>query len=220
MPVTLSLFPEPPQTGAIGVVDQWAWQLDQGPVFGVDEVGRGPLAGPVVAAAVHLGSSQLPPALQGLNDSKKLSARRREAFVFALVEWGAAIGVGIIEAERIDQINILEATREAMHLAVDRASQKLGQRPGVLLVDGHLRLPGYQGTQYPLIKGDGRALGIAAASVVAKVVRDRLMTLYSEQFPMYGFAQHKGYGTKAHRLALVEHGQCELHRRSFRWRAP
>jgi ribonuclease HII len=186
----------------------------------VDEVGRGPLAGPVVAAAVHLGPDPLPAALRGLNDSKKLSARVREAFVRELPQFGAAIGVGIISAQRVDEINILQATREAMHLAVERASQKFGHTPGVLLVDGHLPLPRYAGTQYPLIKGDGRSLAIAAASVVAKVVRDRLMAIYSECYPEYGFAQHKGYGTKAHRTALVEHGPCALHRQSFRWKAP
>jgi len=128
--------------------------------------------------------------------------------------------VGRVSPARIDAINILEATREAWRESVRIAIRRLGARPRALLVDGHLPVPGYAGEQWPLVKGDGRSLNIAAASVIAKVTRDRLLQIYDRQHPGYGFAQHKGYGTLAHRRALVHLGPCAIHRRSFNWTAP
>ena len=177
-------------------------------VAGLDEAGRGPLAGPVVAAAVVLPAKGK---LKGINDSKKLSAAQREEMFSLLGEKALAMGVGIVEVEEIDRINILQASLKAMELAVE----KLPQPPDFLLIDGIqslcLPLP-----QQPIPKGDQRCLSIAAASIVAKVTRDRLMVAYHDQYPQYNFAQHKGYGTKEHLQAIQKYGCCPLHRRSFR----
>ncbi len=214
------LFGVPPLDAPLGAVEAWAHAAGRWPLLGIDEAGRGPLAGPVVAAAVVLPRGPLPPDLAILDDSKTLSAAQREALVPAIVRAAVAVGVARVEPDRIDAINILEATREAWALATDRALRRLGAAVHTVLVDGNLPLPDYRGEQFPLVKGDSRSLTIAAASVLAKVARDRLMTLLDARYPVYGFARHKGYGTVAHRRALVEHGPCPAHRRSFNWTPP
>lgn len=177
-------------------------------VCGIDEAGRGPLAGPVVAAAVVL-----PPglALPGLNDSKKLTARRREALYTQLREDARVlIGVGLAAAAEIDRLNILRAT----HVAMARAVLSLPSTPDFCLIDG-LPVPQFPLPQRALVKGDARCLSIAAASIVAKVTRDRLMQDLAQQYPGYGFEKHAGYGTAAHLAALRRLGPCPEHRRSF-----
>ncbi|MCC8027441.1 MAG: ribonuclease HII [Clostridium sp.] len=178
-----------------------------GMVCGIDEAGRGPLAGPVAAGAVIL-----PPdcRILYLNDSKKLSEKRREELFLEIKEKAAAWCVGIVSPGRIDEINILQATYEAMREAV----KGLGLRPGVLLNDA-VTIPGVDCPQVPIVKGDAKSLSIAAASVLAKVTRDHMMAEYEEMFPGYGFARHKGYGTAAHIQAIRRLGPCPIHRRSF-----
>lgn len=182
-------------------------------VAGVDEAGRGPLAGPVVAAAVVLPDAWLrdglPPGLEGLNDSKQLTAAQRETF-FAVLTAGVRFGLARVDAEEIDAINILQATHRAMNEAL------AGLRPPArhALVDG-LPVRSLRWPQTALVKGDARSFSIAAASVLAKVTRDRLMMEFDRRWPEYGFGAHKGYGTAAHLAALARHGPCPIHRRSF-----
>ena len=177
-------------------------------IAGLDEAGRGPLAGPVVAAAVVLPRTR---SIQGVADSKTLKAEQREKALSLIRKRALGIGIGIVEAEEIDRLNILRASLKAMELAL----QDLSLSPDCLLIDGlhTLRLPL---NQQAIIKGDGRCLSIAAASIVAKVTRDRLMVDYHERYPQYNFARHKGYGTREHLQAIREHGCCPLHRQSFR----
>lgn len=182
---------------------------------GVDEAGRGPLAGPVVAAAVILPAAWydtgLPPELQGLNDSKQLSTTQREDFfAFLTAQTTIAQAIAIVEPAIIDRINILQATHRAMNTAL----KQLNPQPRHALVDG-LRVKSLYLPQTPLVKGDSRSYSIAAASVLAKVTRDRLMLAADRRWPEYGFAQHKGYGTPEHLAAIARHGPCEIHRRSF-----
>jgi len=181
---------------------------------GVDEAGRGPLAGPVVAAAVVFPAHLLrePPAtLRGLNDSKQLSAARREQLFEALRGLDEVeIGVSVVEAGEIDRLNILRAT----HAAMARALSDLPSLPERALVDG-LAVPGLPCPSENLIKGDSRSFSIAAASIVAKVTRDHLMLELDAKYPQYGFARHKGYGTREHLAALDQHGPCPAHRHSF-----
>ncbi|WNF07877.1 ribonuclease HII [Brevibacillus borstelensis] len=176
-------------------------------LLGIDEVGRGPLAGPVVAAAVCL-----PPDfyLPGLNDSKKLPAATREAFYEVIASKAVAVGIGIVSAERIDEINILEATKEAMKLAIADASLA----PDACLIDA-VQLKDLPYRQLPIIGGDGKSVSIAAASVVAKVTRDRIMAKYAEIYPQYGFEKNAGYGTAEHLAALERCGTTPIHRRTF-----
>ena len=177
-------------------------------VAGLDEAGRGPLAGPVVAAAVVL-----PPRvrLPGVYDSKRLSAKQREKSFSLLQKRASAIGVGIVEAEEIDRLNIHRASLRAMEKAV----AALPCFPDFLLIDGlftlDLSLP-----QKAIVKGDQKCLSVAAASIVAKVIRDRIMIAYHQAYPEYNFARHKGYGTKEHLQAIAKYGRCPLHRRTFR----
>ena len=181
--------------------------LDQGSLTcGIDEAGRGPWAGPVVAAAVVLDAQRIPP---GLNDSKKLSEASRED-LFALIMASARVGVGIVPAQRIDQTNILAATFEAMALAV----AQLSPAPDLALVDGN-RPPKLMIPVRTIIGGDATCLSIAAASIIAKVTRDRVMRDLDGRFPGYGFAAHKGYGTALHQAALTRLGPCPEHRMSF-----
>lgn len=181
--------------------------LDQGTrmVCGVDEAGRGPWAGPVVAAAVVLDPAAIP---AGLNDSKALSEARREA-LFEPIMRSARVAIGIAEADRIDRDNILAATLWAME-------QAISQLHGVsfALIDGN-RTPSLSIPSRAIIGGDARVLSIAAASIIAKVTRDHIMTTHDAAYPQYGFARHKGYGTAAHRDALTRHGPSPLHRKSF-----
>jgi ribonuclease HII len=189
-----------------------AWLAGLGRVAGVDEAGRGPLAGPVVAAAVVLDSER---PIKGLQDSKLLTARRREALFAQILDRALAVGVGRVDPEAIDRINILEATRRAMREALAH----LSVAPELVLIDA-VRLESLPCPQKNLIRGDRRSASIAAASIVAKVTRDRLMVEYHRQFPEYGFARHKGYATPEHRSALEKYGPCALHRRTFHgvWR--
>ncbi len=176
-------------------------------VCGIDEAGRGPWAGPVVAAAVILDFAHIPP---GLNDSKKLNEAQREA-LFAPILKHADFGIGIVEASEIDAINILQAT----FLAMSRAVSGLKNRPDYALVDGN-RAPNLPCKVEPIIEGDGKSLSIAAASIIAKVTRDRLMVAMDQSYPGYGFSRHKGYGTAAHAAALARLGPCAEHRMSFK----
>lgn len=176
-------------------------------ICGIDEAGRGPLAGPVAAAAVVLPKDC---EILYLNDSKKLSPKRREALYDEIMEKAEATGIGLIEASRIDEANILQATYEAMRTAVG----SLGVVPDVLLNDA-VTIPGLGMEQVPIVKGDAKSVSIAAASILAKVTRDCLMTRYDALYPQYGFAVHKGYGTAAHIEALKAYGPCPIHRRTF-----
>lgn len=176
-------------------------------VAGIDEAGRGPLAGPVVAAAVILPQQfELP----GLTDSKKLSAKKRDYLYPLIWQQAVTVGVGVASAVEIDRINILQATLLAMRRAVAR----LNIIPDHLLIDGITSLP-LEISQQTLKQGDSRSLSVAAASVVAKVLRDRIMLSFDRQYPEYGFAQHKGYGTEYHRDAIARFKPCCQHRKSF-----
>jgi ribonuclease HII len=179
-----------------------------GLVCGVDEAGRGPLAGPVVAAAVILHSECLP---DGIGDSKKLSARRREQLYEQLLAQ-AEVATGLATVEEIDTLNILRASLLAMQRAVE-ALPSYGMLHAAL-IDGNQRAP-LSCTQHTFVQGDARCLSIAAASIVAKVTRDRIMADYARQYPEYGFDGHAGYGTAAHLAALERHGITPIHRRSF-----
>lgn len=176
-------------------------------ICGIDEAGRGPLAGPVAA-----GAAILPKDCQilYLNDSKKLSESRREELFLEIKEKAVAWSVGIVGPERIDEINILQATYEAMRQAIS----KLDPVPQVLLNDA-VTIPGVAIPQVPIIKGDAKSVSIAAASILAKVTRDHMMEEYDKDYPEYGFAKHKGYGTPAHIKALREFGPTPIHRRTF-----
>lgn len=176
-------------------------------ICGIDEAGRGPLAGPVVAGAVILPRDC---EILYLNDSKKLSAAKREALYDEIMDKASAVGVGMASPARIDEINILQATYEAMRDAV----AKLGVEPGILLNDA-VTIPGILVPQVPIVKGDAKSVSIAAASIIAKVTRDRLMVQYDEVLPGYGFAQNKGYGSKDHIEALKRLGPTPIHRQSF-----
>ena len=176
-------------------------------ICGIDEVGRGPLAGPVVACAVILPKDC---DILYINDSKKLSAAKREALYDEIMEIAVAVGVGLVGPQRIDEINILQATYEAMREAVG----KLDPAPDLLLNDA-VTIPGVEIRQVPIIKGDAKSISIGAASIVAKVTRDRLMEQYADVFPEYDFASNKGYGSAAHIAALKEYGPTPIHRHSF-----
>lgn len=176
-------------------------------IAGVDEAGRGPLAGPVVAAAVLFEPEHI---IEGVNDSKQLSPEEREDLYAKIVVEASCFGVGIVHHDVIDEINILQATFKAMHQAI----LQLSIAPSLLLIDGNRFLP--NGIPFrTIIDGDALSFSIAAASIIAKVVRDRMMVEYDRQFPGYGFAKHKGYGTKEHREAIHRMGYCAIHRRSF-----
>jgi ribonuclease HII len=189
-------------------------------VIGVDEAGRGPLAGPVVA-----GACILPPgvSLPDVNDSKKLSEKRREAAYEAVCAAALGWGVGVVDAQRIDKINIRNATFEAMEQAVRAALAMAEQRSGApldlgrpyLLVDGNAEVPQWNGLQRAVVGGDRKVLSIAAASILAKVTRDRMMVEYDQLYPEYGFARHKGYSAKEHFEAIDRYGPSPIHRMTF-----
>ncbi len=180
---------------------------NKGYVCGIDEAGRGPLAGPVVAGAVILPKDC---DILYINDSKKLSAAKREELYGVIMEQAVAVGVGIVGPARIDEINILQATYEAMRQAI----QNLSVTPDILLNDA-VTIPQVTIPQVPIIKGDAKSISIGAASIIAKVTRDRLMIEYDKVMPEYGFAKNKGYGSKAHMEAVREHGASLIHRQSF-----
>jgi ribonuclease HII len=182
--------------------------IPQSSICGIDEAGRGPWAGPVVAAAVILEPNRAP---KGIGDSKQLSALRREALYQPILDQAIAFGIGIVSAEEIDAINILAAT----HKAMAQAMAALKPAPKLALIDGN-RAPNLPCPTQCIIGGDALSLSIAAASILAKVTRDRLMVEADRIYPGYGFSDHKGYGTKAHREALDRLGPCKLHRMSFR----
>ncbi len=194
-------------------VDLWAfekkaWKNGRARIAGIDEAGRGPLAGPVVAASVIL-----PPdaSIQGVNDSKQLSPAKRNTLYQLIYAEAVSVGVGIVDAAEIDRINILQASLLSMAMATDN----LRPQPDWLLVDGRFSIP-FHLPQQPIPKGDTLSISIAAASIVAKVTRDRLMVQYDLDYPQYGFSRHKGYPTRAHREAIRRHGCCPIHRRSFK----
>ena len=176
-------------------------------ICGIDEVGRGPLAGPVVAAAVILPKDCN---ILYLNDSKQLSEEKREELYDKIMKEAVSVGVGIVSQERIDEINILQATYEAMRQAV----KNLTVTPDLLLNDA-VTIPELPMKQVPIIKGDAKSISIAAASIIAKVTRDRMMVEWDKCYPKYGFASNKGYGSQAHIQALKEFGPCILHRTTF-----
>ena len=184
-----------------------AYGEDHAFICGIDEVGRGPLAGPVVAGAVILPKDD--PILY-LNDSKKLSEKKREALYDEIMERAVATGIGVVSPARIDEINILQATYEAMRMAIGN----LKVQPDLLLNDA-VTIPEVEIPQVPIIKGDAKSVSIAAASIIAKVTRDRLMVEYDKVLPGYDFASNKGYGTKKHIEGLKELGPSPIHRRTF-----
>lgn len=204
-----SLFPE----SDTGASDLWrfeneAVQKGYTAIAGVDEVGRGPLAGPVISAAIILPFHS---SISGINDSKKLTPKKRAVLYEAIYDQALSIGLGIIDPVEIDRLNILQASLLSMAMAVEN----LYPQPDYLLIDGVFRIPSGL-PQTPIVKGDGRSRSIAAASIVAKVTRDRLMERYHEEYPQFGFDAHKGYPTRAHRQAIREFGSCPIHRRSFK----
>lgn len=182
----------------------------EGTVLGVDEAGRGPLAGAVVAGAVII--PEYFSELDEINDSKKLTEKKREKLFEIIIE-KCIVGIGISDEKEIDEVNILNATFYAMRKAISQVTEKA--EFDVVLVDGNHKIKGYMGKQEEVIKGDAKSLSIAAASIVAKVTRDRMMLEVAKEFPEYNFAKHKGYGTKLHREILLEKGPCKYHRKSF-----
>ncbi|MBF0329444.1 MAG: ribonuclease HII [Nitrospirae bacterium] len=176
-------------------------------IAGIDEAGRGPLAGPVVAAAVILPEGLR---IEGVRDSKKVPKAEREALFLEIKESASAIGIGIVDADDIDRINILNATR----LAMCKAVSSMRFKPDVLLIDAVI-LPALDIRQVPIIKGDAKSAAIAAASIIAKVTRDQMMLEYHDKYPEYFFNKHKGYGTKTHIDMIKQHGPCPIHRKSF-----
>ncbi len=206
----LPLFPSQGGTGTDDLLYFESTRRERGYdyIAGVDEAGRGPLAGPVVAAAVIM-----PPGvvIQGVRDSKKMTEKAREAAFSVINKTAISIGVGVVSSNVIDKSNILIASLEAMKLAV----LSLDPVPGFLLVDGTQKIP-ILIPQDSIIKGDQLCHSISAASVIAKVYRDRIMCAYDAMFPGYGFIQHKGYGTAGHLKAISEHGACPIHRLTFR----
>lgn len=177
-------------------------------ICGIDEAGRGPLAGPVVAGAVILPKDCL---IEGVNDSKKISEKKREKLYDDITKNALAWAVGVVDNNVIDEINILNATRKAMKMAIEGLKIK----PDYILIDAEKKVD-TDGIPYlPIIKGDALSISIAAASIIAKVTRDRMMREYDEIFPMYGFGKHKGYGTKAHIEAIGKYGICMIHRKTF-----
>lgn len=188
------------------------WQQGLQHIAGVDEAGRGPLAGPVVAAAIMFPPGE---SIPGVDDSKKLTPRARAELYPLLIERCTSYAISIVNAEDIDRLNILQAT----HMAMRQAIAELDPLPEHVLIDGRPLL-GCDVPQTAIIKGDGLSFTIGAASILAKVVRDEIMRYYHRRFPQYGFDQHKGYGTVAHLAALRKLGPCAIHRRSFKPRHP
>ena len=184
-----------------------AWRRGISRLAGVDEAGRGPLAGPVVAAAVVLAPGAR---IAGVDDSKRLLPEERQRLFDLIQERAVGVGVGIVDHLTIDRINILQATR----LAMGQALGALAMEPELVLTD-FVTVPGLRCPQRNLVEGDRRSASVAAASIIAKVTRDHIMEEADREYPMYGFGRHKGYGTPEHRIALEQHGPCALHRRTF-----
>lgn len=190
----------------------YEFDKEKGDILGVDEAGRGPLAGPVVAAAVKI--HQYHDFFEMINDSKKLSEKKREE-LFDKILTCCDVGVGIASVEEIDEVNILEATFIAMNRAIEDVSKNSDVTFDTVLVDGNKLIKKYDGKQEFLVKGDAKSLSIAAASIIAKVTRDRIMLKFAEIYPEYHFEKHKGYGTKLHREILLEKGVLPIHRKTF-----
>ncbi|MBU0636746.1 MAG: ribonuclease HII [Patescibacteria group bacterium] len=181
-------------------------------IAAIDEAGRGPLAGPVVAACVIFRVDQvISEELKQINDSKKLSLKKREALYLPIKQAFFGVGVGICDNQTIDRINILQAS----FLAMKKALGSIKLKPDLIILDGGFKIPNLSISQKAIVKGDEKVLTIAAASIIAKVERDRLMIKFHQQYPQYGFDQHKGYGTKLHLERLKQHGPCLIHRLSF-----
>lgn len=181
-------------------------------ICGIDEAGRGPLAGPVVVGAVVMPRDSK---LEYMNDSKKVTAKRRDVLYDEILDTALAYGVGIVSQEEIDELNILNATKKGLHIALGQVIEKLESKPDIVLVDALREIDTYGITYESIVKGDATCYSISAASIIAKVTRDRIMEEWDKIYPMYGFEKHKGYGTKAHIQAIKECGPCALHRKSF-----
>ena len=187
-------------------------------IAGIDEAGRGPLAGPVVVACVVMPRDSM---IEGVNDSKKVSEKKREKLYEEIIKEAIGYGVGIMSQEEIDRINILNATKEGLTNAIKELEKDLKQKnrefekPEIILVDALTKIDTDHIPYKSIIKGDAKSYSIAAASIIAKVTRDRIMRQWAEVYPMYGFEKHKGYGTAMHISAIKEYGLCPLHRRSF-----
>lgn len=187
-------------------------------IAGIDEAGRGPLAGPVVVACVVMPRDSM---IEGVNDSKKVSEKKREKLYEEIIKEAIGYGVGIISQEEIDRINILNATKEGLTTAIKEMEKDLKEKkrnfdkPEIILVDALTKIDTDHIPYKSIIKGDAKSYSIAAASIIAKVTRDRIMRQWAEVYPMYGFEKHKGYGTSAHISAIKEYGLCPLHRKSF-----
>ena len=185
-------------------------------IAGIDEAGRGPLAGPVVVACVVMPRGSM---IEGVNDSKKVAEKKREKLYEEIINEAVAYGVGIISQEEIDRINILNATKEGLTTAIKEMEKDLQEKqreiekPEIILVDALTKIDTDHIPYRSIIKGDAKSYSIAAASIIAKVTRDRIMRQWAEVYPMYGFEKHKGYGTAAHIAAIREYGLCPLHRR-------
>lgn len=187
-------------------------------ICGIDEAGRGPLAGPVVVASVIMPEDSM---IEGVNDSKKVSEKKREILYEKIIEEAVAYGVGIIDQNEIDKVNILNATKEGLTKSIQELEKDLKEKnrgfdkPEIILVDALTKID-TDGISYrSIIKGDAKSYSIAAASIIAKVTRDRIMRQWDEVYPEYGFEKHKGYGTAVHIQAIKEHGICPLHRKTF-----
>ena len=187
------------------------FDIEKGNIIGVDEAGRGPLAGPVVAAAVKI--NEYHDFFEDINDSKKLSEKKREMLFDKIIAY-CHVGVGLATVEEIDEVNILNATFLAMKRALEDIKKDEIEFTKVL-VDGNKLIKGYEGEQEAVVKGDAKSLSIAAASIIAKVTRDRIMMINAEKYPEYFFEKHKGYGTKLHREILLEKGPLPIHRKTF-----
>lgn len=189
-------------------IEQKLYEEGEKLICGIDEAGRGPLAGPVVVAAVIMPKESM---IEGVNDSKKVSEKKREILYEQIVKEAISYSVGIIDQKEIDEINILNATKKGLTLAI----KELKVRPDRILVDALTKIDTCHIPYTSIIKGDAKSYSIAAASIIAKVTRDRIMREWDEVYPQYGFQKHKGYGTKKHIEAIEEYGLCPLHRLSF-----
>lgn len=181
-------------------------------ICGIDEAGRGPLAGPVVVGAVIMKPDSK---LEWVNDSKKVTEKRREILYDKITEEAIAWGVGIVSEKDIDELNILNATKKGLHIAIEQIIEKLGKKPDIVIVDALREIDTYGVPYQSIIKGDATCYSISCASIIAKVTRDRIMRQWNEVYPMYDFEKNKGYGTAKHINALKEYGPCTIHRKSF-----
>lgn len=181
-------------------------------ICGIDEAGRGPLAGPVVVGAVIMKPDS---ELEWVNDSKKVTEKRREILYDKITEEAIAWGVGIVSEKEIDELNILNATKKGLHIAIEQIIEKLGKKPDIVIVDALREIDTFGVPYQSIIKGDATCYSISCASIIAKVTRDRIMRQWNEVYPMYDFEKNKGYGTAKHIQALKEYGPCTIHRKSF-----